>query len=44
VEDEIIEVVALGEAREVLACLRRMIVVEFDYDSALVLSVLFQLV
>jgi hypothetical protein len=34
-EYEAVEVVALSEGREVLACLRRMVVVEFDNDSAL---------
>jgi hypothetical protein len=35
VEYEAVEVVALGEGREVLACLRRVVVVEFDDDGAL---------
>ena len=34
-EYEPVEVVALGEGREVLAGLGRMVVVEFDDDSAL---------
>jgi hypothetical protein len=40
VEYEVVEVVALGERREVLACLRRMVVVEFDDDGALIILVL----
>lgn len=35
VEDDAIVVAALGELREVLACLRRMLFVEFDSDEAL---------
>jgi hypothetical protein len=35
VEDEVVEVVALGEGGEVLACLRRVVTVELDGDSAL---------
>jgi hypothetical protein len=34
-EYEAVEVVALGERGEVLACLWRMVVVEFDDDGAL---------
>jgi hypothetical protein len=36
VENQTVEVVALRERREVFACLRRVIVVEFDNDGALV--------
>jgi hypothetical protein len=35
VEDDAVEVVALCEGGEVLACLRRMVVVEFDDNGAL---------
>jgi hypothetical protein len=35
VEYEAVEVVALGEGREVLACLGRVVVVEFDDDGTL---------
>jgi hypothetical protein len=35
VEDLVVEVVALRECREVLACLRGMVVVQFDDDDAL---------
>ncbi len=35
-ENQAVEVVALRKRREVFACLRRVIVVEFDNDGALV--------
>jgi hypothetical protein len=35
-EDEAVEVVPLGEGREVLACLWRIVVVEFDDNCTLV--------
>jgi hypothetical protein len=39
VEHDAVEVVALGEGGEVLACLWRMVIVKFDDDGALSWSV-----
>jgi hypothetical protein len=41
VEDEAVEVVTLGEGGEVVACLRRMVVVQFDDNRTLRLLMYF---